>query len=277
MVSFVDKVRDAEGRLLWLDYVDYAGRLLAAGTIPWMDTTACSAWLRKAQGLLRSDAIGLPVGRIVAAWLATHPGLREAMGAKLRAVYPIKTLLGDEELRAHVVALFTSLRGSVPGPFFALELPSPRAWVVDSYEQAHGTAIDAGEDEADSASLYIADFLRAFGECGVDALVLVESPATEPATAAEIACYQSVLNVAGHYRWAAGLQVPGSRFDGTSTGLDFVISPAAVSGALHGRVVPVSYWADGVLPAADAPGFLYATVPADSAPEQVLERLASLR
>ena len=277
MGVFVDRVRVGGGRVLWLDYVDYAGRLLAAGNVPWLEPASCAAWLRKAQGLLRSDVCALPLERVAAAWLLANPGVCEAMGARSRTVYPIKVLLGEEALRAHLVALYGALRASVPGPVFALSLPSPRAWVQQCYRLAHDSDAEVGEDEADSASLYIADLLRDFGESGVDAIELVETTATEPATAADLACYQSVLNVAGHYRWDCGLRVAGLRYDGQGSSLDFIVSPGSVAGPLHGRVLGPEFW-DGL----DAPGaaggtFRYSAVPAECNPERVLERLTTLR
>jgi len=277
MPTFIDRVKAGDGRILWLDYVDYAGALLAGGNVPWLDTTASAAWLRKAQGLLRSDVITLPVGRACAAWLEAHPPLREAMRAKPRAVVPTRTLLADDALRSHLAELVRALRGSVPGPSFALVCPSPRAWVAEAYEQAHGCGVDVGEDEADSAALYIADFLRAFGESGIDALLLVESAASEPVTAQDVACYRSALNVAAHYRWDVGLSVPGTRYQGGAAGLDFVVAPQALPGAVAGRVLTVDFWA-GAAPPDPAPEcFRYATVPANADPERVLERLALLR
>ena len=277
MPAFIDHVLASGGKALWLDYVDYAGRLLAGGAVPWLDTASCGSWLRKAQGLLHSDVVALPVDRVCGAWLDGHPALRDAMRARTRAVFPIKVLLADEALRAHLVALVQALRGSAPGPDFALGCPSPRAWVAAAYSQAHDANVDVGEDEADSAALYMADFLRSFGESGIQALLLVETAASEPASSAEVACYQSVVNVAGHYRWDVGLGVPGLRFDGEGTGFDFCIGPRPIPGCVCGRTIDPGFWDGAPAIAAPPSGFRYATVPASAEPERVLERLALLR
>src|SRR5512143_2957635 len=152
MPAFIDHVLASGGKTLWLDYVDYAGRLLAGGEVPWLDNASCGAWLRKAQGLLHSDVVSLPVDRVCSTWLVGHPALRDAMRARTRAVFPIKTLLADEALRVHLVALVLALRGNAPAPDFALTCPSPRAWVAAAYAQAHDADVDVGEDEADSAA-----------------------------------------------------------------------------------------------------------------------------
>jgi hypothetical protein len=277
MAAFINRVAEGGGKTLWLDYVDYAGDLLAGGAIPWLETSHCAAWQRKAQGLLASDVLAMPVARVCSAWLDAHGPLRAAMGAKKRAVFPLKTLLGDEALRAHLVDWLRAVRGSVPGPVLALECPSPRAWVAAAYTQALDAACEVGEDEADSAALYIADFLRIFGESGVDALLLAETGASEPATAAEIACYQSVLNVASHYRWDVGLYVPGLRYTGGEAGLDFVIAPQALPGAVTGLEIPAAFWDGAAEPAAQPGSFRHAIIPRHADPERVLERLALLR
>lgn len=277
MAAFTEKVRGGGERTLWLDYADYAGRLLAGGSVPWLDVAAFVAWIRKAQGLLRADVIGFPVDRFVGAWLAAHPTLGAAMAAKSRAAFPIKTLLGDEAMRAELVALVKALRAGAAGTTLALSLPSPRAWVAQAYRQAHGTDVDVGDDEADAAALYIADFARAFGEAGVDVLELVETAESEPESAAATACYQAVCNVAGHYRWDIGLRVPGARYDGSAGTFDFITTPGAVVAAAHGQSVAPEFWSGAALPATVPASFWYATIPAGSTPEIVLERLALLR
>ena len=277
MAAFIDRIRNGVGTPLWLDYTAYAGRLLAGGTVPWLDVSACAAWQRKAQGLLRSDVLSLPVAEVCTAWLASQPSLRSAMGARSRAVFPLKTLLADEALRGHLVELSQALRGTVTGPVFALACPSPRHWVAEAFGQALGTAVDVGDDEADSAALYVADFLRAFGDSGIDTLLLVESPVSEPAVAAGVACYQSALNVAAHYRWDTGLSVPGTRYVGGDAGLDFVIAPRPLPGAVPGLVVPEAFWNDDSVVEPVKDGFRFATIPTLATPERVLERLALLR
>ncbi len=186
--------------VLWLDAHEYSAKLLANGKAPWLDVAAFVAWQRKAHGLLKPDVVVLPLAPVIEAWIGAHADLRATMAAKSRAVYPIKVLLADEPLRAHLVELARGLRvgvAGVSGPPLALVLPSPRAWVAIAYRQAHDEAVEVGEDEADSASVFIADFLRAFGEAGVDALMLEEVDGL----AADAATCQSVLNLAAHYRW----------------------------------------------------------------------------
>jgi hypothetical protein len=279
MSTFVSRLSEAPGRLVWVDYTAYAGGLLAGGSVPWLDVTALIAWQRKAQSLLKSDVLALPVDAVAAAWLATHPELVAAMAAKRRAVFPLKTLLVDEALRAHFVELAKGLRGSFGGATLALAIPSPRHWIGLAYAQAlSGEEVAVGEDEADSAAVYIADFLRAFGDSGIDVLLLKESLQTEPAEVGAFGCYQSTLNVAAHYRWDTGLYLPAGRCSGGDAGVGFVAAPAVPAGtAAAGVIVPAEFWAGAAAPAAGKGVFYLAEVPAAANPETVLERLAVLR
>jgi hypothetical protein len=260
-------------RALWLDSHAYCAKLLADGAAPWLDVAACVAWQRKAQGLLKPSVTVLPLVPAIEAWLAAHPGLREAMRAKSRITYALKTLLADESLRGHLVELTRGLRAAVPGVPLALVLPTPRAWVAGAWAQAHGAAAaEVGDEDADSASVYVADFLRAFGDAGVDALLLEESAAGAPVSPAASDC-QSVLNLAAHYRWDVGVQV--AQASPLPAGCAFAVAPQALEGTPTGVVLAESFWNGGLLPAGAA--FHYLHIPSGAQPEGVLQRLATLR
>lgn len=262
--------------VLWLESDDYCARLLAGGDAPWLDTTAFVAWQRKAVGLLKPDVAVLPVAAVAQAWLAAHGGLRESMAVKKRAVFPLRTLLADEDLRVHLVELARALRDGTSLPM-VLVLPSPRNWAGIAYRQAHGEPVEIGEEEADSAAVYVADLLSAFGreETGVDALLLEEDESFAPVTATELACYQPVLNVAQHFRWDVGLHLrDASRFEGALSGYGFSIAPRPLAGSVSGISLPSSFWSGADAPSAP---LRHARIPADAQPEAVLERLAALR
>lgn len=255
-------------RPLWLDYGDYTAVLLANGTVPWLDLAAYVGMQRKAQGLLHSDVVQLPVGSVCAAWVAARPALRAEMESKKRSLFPLKALLADEGLREHLVEMARGLRACFDRQPLALACPSPRAWVAQAWRFAHGpdAAVDVSEDDTDGAAVYIADFLRAFGEAGVDVLLLQESGGNAPV----LELYQPVLNVAAHYRWEAGVQ---SGTDIPGDGLAFVIGPSSSSG----RAVMPEFWNSTSIPECPAQGFRHAWIPADAQPETVLRRLAELR
>lgn len=280
MPKLLDRLAAGDKPLLWLDDTVYSDRLLAGGRTPWLDAAEYVAFRRKAVGLLRPDFVVVPVGAYARAWVNARPALREAMAARKRAIVPARTLLADEAMRAQLVEILRGLRAAFGGPPLVLALPSPRAWVGAAYRQAYGddAEVEVGGDEADACAVYVAEFLRSFGDCGVDGILLEESAGAEPASAAEIGWYQPVINLAGHYRWDLGLRlISGAGFGGEASGVQFVIAPRPVPGAAYGLALADAFWSGAEAPAAPAGGFRFAMVPMDAVPENVLERLATLR
>src|SRR3546814_849779 len=161
----------AQGKRLWLDYAEYAGALLAGGSVPWLDVSELVAWQRKAQGLLQSDVLELPIGSVSAAWLQAHPELLDAMRAKRRPVFALKTLLADAGLRAHLLEIALGLRASFARLPLALACPSPRRWAIEAHRAAladdAASIDDFGVDESEDAAAYLADFLREIGRAHV--------------------------------------------------------------------------------------------------------------
>lgn len=277
MAALIERLANG-GRGLWLDYGAYAARLLAGGRVPWTDADAAIGWLRKAQGLLRSDVVSLPVREVVAAWLQVRPELRTAMAAKPRAAHALKTLLADEALRAQLAWLATALRSSFGAQALVLALPSPHHWVTLAHGQAHaGGRVEVDADAVDDAAVYIADFLRRFADCGLDGVLLEESRESAAAVADFLPLYQPLLNVAAHYRWDAGLLLPAEVSAAGVEGLDFLVASEPVAGCVPGLRVPGGFWQGGLAPPCPQGGFRYAEIPGETHPESVLERLASLR
>lgn len=280
MPRLLDQISSSATPLLWLDDTAYADALLAQGRTPWLDGAEYVAFRRKAQGLLRPDVVVVPVGAFAHAWVGAHPELREVMAAKKRAGVPARVLLGDEALRAHLVDVVRGLRAAFASAPLVLALPSPRAFVGDAYRLAHGVEaeVEVGGDEADACAVYVAEFLRSFGECGVDALLLEEDANAEAANAEELGWYQPVINVAGHYRWDLGVQWPsGEAFVGEVRDLQFVIAPRVLPGAACGVSVSEAFWSGADAPSVPAGGFRFARVPAQAVPEAVLEHVQRLR
>jgi len=261
---------------LWIEATAYAERLLAGGEVPWHDVAEFVAWHRKSQALLESDVISLPVAPIAEAWRQADDELAATINATKRSTAPLKALLGSHRLRAHLAEILRGLRASYDTAPLALVVPSPRRWVGDACASAHREKPDVGEEETDAAALYVADFLRAFGESGIDVLLLEESVASAPADASEIKWYQSVLNVASHYRWECGLRIPVPRNLAGARGIDFCIAPEPVAGLATGLSLGDS-WQTGRAREAPAGGFRYVEIPVDASPEATLEGLARLR
>ncbi len=276
MPAFMDLL-SASRKPLWLDYSDYAGVLMSKGSVPWLDIAALIAWQRKAQGLLKSDVMAFPLAAVCAAWLDAHPDLRSAMASKTRTVFAVKTLLADESLRAHLLELARGLRACFADLPLALVCPSPQLWTGLAYQQAHGADTEVEDDDADSAAVYIADFLRSFGDAGVDVLLLQEAGDGNPTSAEALALYQPVLNIAAHYRWAVGLYAPAGVNGAGGSALNFVVAASAQPGVASGCIVPSGYWSGTAAPECPPAGFRYATIPADAQPELVLQHLTGLR
>lgn len=270
----------ANASLLWLDYTDYAGVLLANGEPPWLSTTECVAWLRKAQSLLHSDVVMIPISKVCAAWIGANPVLRDSMAAKKRrAVLPLRTLLADAGLRKYLHDLVLAVRTALPQTPLALSIPSPRLSIVWACEQAQlGDALEIDADTVDSAALYLADFLRAFCNVGIDIILLEESIDTEPTSMEDLQLYQALFNLAAHYRWDIGLRLPTAKgYQHVAKGPDFVVSPKRLDEPQTGMLVPDDYWA-GTTPLVDSSNaFRFAKIPPNAKPEQVLERLTAMR
>lgn len=265
-------------RRVWIDYAAYAGRLLGNGAAPWADVAELVSWYRKAQGLLGSDVVTLPVARIAQAWLAANPGLQQALTEKKRATAPLKALLADESLRGHLHETIAGLHDSFAATPLVLACPAPGAFVRAAHAWAHGeTGIEIGEDEIDDGAVYLADFLRAFGDTAISALLLEEDAV--PAAGVLDEFYRPLFNLATHYRWDAGLLLPGGPVPEGVDGLGYVVAPADAAGAV--RDMPAGYrltedfWQDGEVPAGAL--LLYLEVPETAQPERVLERLQEVK
>jgi hypothetical protein len=278
MGAFIELLkRQGRGPVVWLESHEYAGRLLAGGAPQWLDVAAFVGWQRKTQGPLKSSVVSLPVAPVVAAWLDSRPDLRGAMGAKPRSVYPLRVLLADEGLRGHLVEMAAGMRAGVGG-VLALALPSPRAWVALAYRQGRGETVTVGADEADSGSVYIADFLRAFGNVGVDVVLLQEAATTRRPRSTILPPINP--STASHYQWDVGLRLTDSLSPSGDAAPDiaFAVAERAVFDRLpHGVALARDFWEGGEPPAISEPDFRFVEIPSDANPERVLDRLASLR
>ena len=278
MGNFLDLDSGAAQRPLWLDSTDYTARLLEGGEPPWLQVADFLAWQRKAHGLVRSDVVTLPAAPVIEAMLARHPQLRTAMAGKSRVLFPLKTLLADVSVREQLSEMLGGLRACFPGVPLALVLPSPRRWIALSYAQAFGSAATcaADVDEFDSAAMYVADFLRAFSESGLDIVLLDEAEGGEPVSSEQIEWYRPVLNIAMHYRWMIGLRLPRAEVSpGAVDGLGFFIAPRGLD-APTGIATPSAFWTGSSAPPCLPGQFRHAEIPADANPELVLDRIALL-
>lgn len=270
MGAWLDRLAAAPRPPLWLDDIAYTERLLANGAAPWLDVAALVSWRRKALTLLRPDVMTLPLAPLTHVWIREHESLQREMSARRRVTAPLRTLLASAELRAHIGASLQALRASASLPL-ALVIPSPRRWVADAQRMALGESTPADEESSDSASVLIADFLRAFGECGIDVLLLEEGALASPASSGELEWYRSTINVARHYGWDVGLRTSRS-IDGSGE-VDFVVAPDNPRYLELGE----GFWSAGAIPPPVRGGLRLVTIPPNAEPQSVLSRLETLR
>lgn len=156
-------------------------------------------------------------------------------------------------------------------------IPSPARWLLLTAEQAGQEAVPPDPGHADTAAMYIADFLRIFVGDGVDGLLLDEGPA--PADdLIDPEAYRPVLNIAGHYEWPV-LICSGTVQawpHGPVTGVAGWIGSSAPSQAAgrSGILAGADFWA-GAEPASGA-DLLLAVVPAGADPGAVMQRVRAV-
>lgn len=249
---------------LILDHASFgSARLLHGATVPWSEPVECQSYFGQAEGLLRPDATLVDVGAAYTHLLATRRDLLGAMGARSRVGYALKTMLADDALADSVTGVVRVLAETSRLPL-VLQIPAPLRWLALTVAaMAEGDPAALTGDHAESASMYIADWLRRVDSLPVTLLLLDgrrdDHPALADLAEDDLDSYAPLINAADHYRWGLALR--------TDDRIDLHGSDAA------GAVLPGSFWVGEQAP----PGsLLLGEVPADAEPELVLERLASL-
>jgi hypothetical protein len=249
---------------LILDHAAFgSARLLHGASVPWSEPVECQSYFGQAQGLLRPDVTLVDLGAAYAQHLEGRPDLAEAMGARSRMGYALKTLLADDALAEAIVGVTRILAETNQQPL-VLQVPAPLRWLAltgNTTGQTDVTAIDL--DHGESASMYLADWLRRFGALPVTLLLLDgrrdDDPALSGLVAEDLLAYSPLGNAAAHYRWGLALRTDDTlELPGTSD---------------DGVVLPPSFWVDEPAPRAPV---LLAEIPCDAEPELVLSRLGTL-
>ncbi|CAN5421038.1 hypothetical protein BH11ACT6_BH11ACT6_42910 [soil metagenome] len=248
---------------LILDHASYGStRILRGAPVPWSEPIECQRYFVQAQGLLKPDATLVDIGAAYNQQLATRPDLINAMGARSRTGYALKTLLADNELAASAVRLVEVLSHTSRQPV-VLQVPAPLRWLALAQSLCGNDDLTGIQpDHGESAAMYLTDWLRRFEELPVTLLLLdgrrEDAPSLAGLVAENLAVYTPVANAVEHYRWALALR--------SDDELEF-------HDGARGAVVPLSFWSDGIAPHGRA---LFAEVPADAQPELVLAQLALL-
>lgn len=250
-------------RPLLVDHSRYGTAVIRQGRpIPWTDLTELAGYIGQLNGLLDPDATWVDIAALYSDHLSGRDDLLAAMGSRTRVGYPMRTLLADEQGIDLVLRTVANLSETSRRPV-VLEVPSPAQWLAQAHEVA-GTRLEAvDEDDADRASMYIAEWLGRLGSLPI-ALVLLDARTSGGETRVEtkepVDGYSSITNLAGHFGWSVGVR--------GDEGVE------VSQGDVRVGVVPESFWLDG----ADLPdgAVLVASIPATASPERVLDRLASL-
>jgi hypothetical protein len=257
-------------RTAWFDSLAYCrAKLLGGAPVPWTSPGDLGAFTSKAQGMFGSDALIVDVADLCAERVAADPELRAAMGSRSRAGHALRTMLADDAVGA--------LRGGADGTPLVLSIPSPAQWLTISAGQAGQPAEHPDADRADTAAMYIADFLRVFGTAGVDGLLLDEGPVAAvelvPADA-----YRPVLNVAENYGWPTLICTPAAAAwpNGAVAGIAGWIGTASPrpAGTTWGWYAGGDFWA-GADPDGK-PDLVFAVVPGQADPDSVMTRVRAL-
>ncbi len=248
-------------RPLLIDDADYATAVVRQGApIPWTDTTLAAGHFDQVRALLNPDALWIDVRRLFDAHTGIRPDLVTAMGARARTGYPLRTLLADPGVLTASREMLETVANTTRRQL-VLHLPSPASWLASAHRIAGNPLDEIDADRADSASMYIAEWLGQLGSLPI-ALILLD--ARDALLAETLAPYTAVANVASHFDWTLAMWDT----DGIHT---------AAGDPGIGVLGPEFWTADADLahavPNADV---LVTCIPASASPEGVLDRLPRL-
>lgn len=282
-IDLVNYISAGEGPpKLWIDFNAYTKKLLLAeGENPWANPASYMSFYGQAHGLVNADVVVIDVWDLFHHWMLDDEDAIPSMAGKKRITVAAKAMLeafGPRELLAEVLAAIgNNYGGSIP---IVLVIPSPRSLLIKANKAANAVDVEPEEAHIDTASMYLADYLRYFSEIEISGVLLREDPYSMPESAEELCWYQPVYNVAKHYRWSVGVHLPFSD-DGFSVpdDVNFSIVPVASSAAQGslGKDISTPLWEGQYDVSTVADGFQYLTIPEDTTPELVLETLSNLR
>lgn len=249
-------------RAVVLDSHDYAQSVFLQGKpVPWQEPMAYANFFGQVQGVLKSDLALLSLDRFYAERVAADPKLQASMGAKSRTGYALRTLLNDADTTAFVIELATVFSQTQRVPV-VLQIPSPMQWLARTHPFSGATDVSGLDaDNAENASMYVADWLRGFAALPLMAVMLDDRGPTVGTAPVPLSTYSPIANVTDHYRWALAqrhddrVELHGSELRGAVIGADFWSTDTAA------------------LPDGD---FLVGEVPPAAVPEQVLSRISAL-
>ena len=269
LISTIMKNSEAGQPLRWLEWLDYGRKVILNGReIPWNDTTALASFFGQGCDLLQLGMVSFDLEAYLDWWLKENSSALDAMKGKRRIGFALKTLLGDQGLRTGVVDILGSLAAASSTPV-VLGLPSPRRLLPWAHDLANGGHTDSVDEIAvDSATVYLADFLRALADTGIAGVLVRESGGNDYGDSLGT-LYRPVVNVAQTYQWMVSLDLGDCRATGLDD-FDLVISREAVDAGIVVHSVSSEFWESGQW---QASAVVYGEVPVDGVPEKILEVL----
>lgn len=270
---------------LWIDFNAYTKKLLLGeNENPWASPASYMSFYGQAHGLVKAEIVVLDVWDLFQHWMQEDDEAIPSMAGKRRVTVALKTMLeafAPRELLAEVITAMSNNYGdAVP---MVLVLPSPRLFLAKAHKAANGVDVEPDESNIDTASMYLADFLRYFSETNLSGVLLMEDSALMPTNGSELSWYQPVINVAKHYRWTVGVYLPSVDTDfSVPDDINFTIvsnEPGAEVNAMGVDITSQLWNGQDTEEVLDSEGkaFYYLTIPTDAKPESVLETLSSLR
>jgi len=261
LLSLVNAVPSGRPRPVLLDHRDYATAVIRQGApVPWTDLAALTGHIQQVHALLDPDTTWIDGGALYAAHLAAHPEIVEQMGSRSRTGYPLRVLLADDAGVERVVRTARTLAEACRRPL-VVSVPSPAVWLGRAHALTGHSLPGIDEIAADTASMYLAEWLGKLGALPV-ALIVLDARTSPGDPVVEVperlGALSAVTNVAAHFEWSVAVRRDsGVEVEGVAVG-----------------VVPDGFWAGAAdLPDGDA---LLATIPASATPERVLDQLAAL-
>lgn len=264
----VNEWRRGVRRMLWLDFWEYGIRLF--GTPAFTDASPVIQIAHQTQSLVSSDVVMLRVRHLYGPeWILPD-------GDTVRPERMVRTLLQHKTASERVLSVvrgLSELWGTATP--FVLALPSPSLW--GEYMKPPG-----GVWDIDRVAAYEADYLRGFAGSHLQGIVLEETQ-FNPSV---LTSYQPIWNVAKHYGWIKGLEIPDAKIVPkevkTFTVSDFWLFPQVSIRDLEawwservavGGGLTLEYWISEPAVQLPASAFGYGVIPSHASPEAVFGRL----
>lgn len=197
-IDLVNYLSAGEGTpKLWIDFNAYTKKLLLAeGENPWANPASYMSFYGQAHGLVNADVVVMDIWDLFHHWMLEDDEAIPSMAGKKRITVAAKAMLeayAPRELLAEVLTAISNNYGnSVP---IVLVMPSPRSLLIKANKAANAVDVEPEEAHIDTASMYVADYLRYFSEVDLSGILLREDPESMPESAEELSWYQPIYNV----------------------------------------------------------------------------------